>query len=401
MGEDDAWLEKVLSVPPVLVYAGHMIDQPDREDPRFPASLESAVGKQIRSKLERIKPVAAYGSAACGADILCLEAIRDLGGEIHITLPFPPDEFREFCVDFVPNARWGERFESLLEAADSLIVASDHRAEGSVSTFEYANLIMTGMCWLRSEVLETSLVGLAVWDGGPNGGVGGTTSVVDLWRSRGIRKEIISITDLRRSQLGETADSPDGTLSKTKPITASTRFPHEIKAMLFADAVGYSKLTENQIPNFIECFLGAVAELNDRSAHPPIHMETAGDGLYFVFTDTADAGHYALELSELVATIDWQEHGLPSTFDMRIGLHCGPVFCTQDPITKLPLYTGPHTSRTARIEPITPPGQVYASSAFAAVAAATGVDGLKFSYIGRTQLAKKYGSLALYHVQRP
>ena len=119
------------------------------------------------------------------------------------------------------------------------------------------------------------------------------------------------------------------------------------------------------------------------------------------FTNTADAGHYALELSELVRTSDWQEQGLPPTFDMRIGLHCGPVFCCQDPITKLPLYTGPHTSRTARIEPITPPGQVYASSAFAAVAAATGVDDLKFSYIGRTQLAKKYGSLALYHVQRP
>jgi len=35
-------------------------------------------------------------------------------------------------------------------------------------------------------------------------------------------------------------------------------------------------------------------------------------------------------------------------------------------------YTGSHTNRAARIEPITPPGQVYASSAFAAVAAATG-----------------------------
>ena len=43
------------------------------------------------------------------------------------------------------------------------------------------------------------------------------------------------------------------------------------------------------------------------------------------------------------------------------------------PITGLPMYTGPHTSRTARIEPITPPGQVYASASFAAVAAATGV----------------------------
>ena len=85
---------------------------------------------------------------------------------------------------------------------------------------------------------------------------------------------------------------------------------------------------------------------------------------------------------------------------MLVGLHCGPVFVGQDPITRLPLYSGVHTSRTARIEPITPPGQVYASSAFAAVATARGVEGLRFSYIGRTQLAKHYGVLPLYHVKR-
>ena len=171
--------------------------------------------------------------------------------------------------------------------------------------------------------------------------------------------------------------------------------------MLFADAVGYSKFTENQITIFIDRFLGAVAALNDTTAHAPIYTQTVGDGLYFVFRNTSDAGHYALELSELVRGNDWPGYGLPTNFDIRIGLHCGPVFRCQDPVTKLGMFTGFHTSRTARIEPITPPGQVYASSAFAAVASATGVDDLDFGYIGRTRLAKKYGSLALYHVQRP
>ncbi len=79
-------------------------------------------------------------------------------------------------------------------------------------------------------------------------------------------------------------------------------------------------------------------------------------------------------------------------------LHCEPVHCGRDPITGLPQYTGPHTSRTARIEPITPPGQVYASSAFAAVAAASGVDSLAMSYVGRIPLAKSHGTLGLYCV---
>jgi class 3 adenylate cyclase len=91
---------------------------------------------------------------------------------------------------------------------------------------------------------------------------------------------------------------------------------------------------------------------------------------------------------------------MPEDMDIRIALHCGPVFCGRDPITDLPLFTGPHTSRTARIEPITPPGHVYASSAFAAVAAAGGVKEVDFRYVGRTRLAKKYGSLPLFHVRK-
>ena len=63
------------------------------------------------------------------------------------------------------------------------------------------------------------------------------------------------------------------------------------------------------------------------------------------------------------------------------------------------LYTKPHTSRAARIEPITPPGQVYASSAFAAVAAASGAEGISLRYVGTIPLAKRAGSLALYHVR--
>jgi len=120
-----------------------------------------------------------------------------------------------------------------------------------------------------------------------------------------------------------------------------------------------------------------------------------------IFDSTRNAGHYALELNTMVRNRDWCSHGLPPTFNVRIALHCGPVFCTRDPVTGYPMYTGPHTSRAARIEPITPPGQVYASSAFAAVAAATGASGLQFSYIGRIPLAKQYGSLTLYHVSSP
>jgi class 3 adenylate cyclase len=143
-----------------------------------------------------------------------------------------------------------------------------------------------------------------------------------------------------------------------------------------------------------------VAELNRRTRHACEHVETAGDGFYMVFSEAADAAHYSIDLRDMVLATDWARHGLPPGFGLRIALHCGPVYCGVDPVTGTRLYTGPHTSRAARIEPITPPGQVYASRAFAAVAAASGLEGVAMRYVGRTPLAKRSGSLEIYHLQR-
>jgi hypothetical protein len=392
---DDAWLADVLRIPPVLVFAGHMLDRPGRATPRFPASLEPVVVEAIDAAVTTIRPLAAYGSAACGADILCLERVHALGGEIHVVLPFPPDEFRLSSVDIVPGD-WGTRFDCLLGIAHSVTVTSDHRATGSVATFEYANLVLTGLGQLRAQVLDTDLRGLAVWERGSRGLRGGSASVVSLWEQRGIPTEHVHLAQLRRSAHG-TSSGDDVPHAATGADTGARQ--HRIKALLFADAVGYSQLSEDQIPRYVDGFLGAVANLNRATRHRFEHVETAGDGLYMVFADALDAAHYALELSALATGTDWTEHGLPASFNLRIALHCGPVYCGRDPVTEAPIFTGPHTSRAARIEPITPPGQVYASSAFAAVAAARGADGVTMRYVGKTPLAKRSGSLALYHLQ--
>ena len=385
---------KALRIAPVLVFTGHMIDRDGREATRFPASIEPAVREAVREALAADPPVAAYGSAACGADLLCLEVVRELGGETHVVLPFPPAEFRRASVDFAAGD-WGERFERALAAADSVTVASDHRASGSAATFEYANLIITGMGRLRADVLDTGLRALAVWDPAAAGSAGGAASVVSMWARRGLAVEQVRLPALRPG----VAAAVTGTASPGKAEGDAPASRHEIRALLFADAVGYSQLSEDQIPRYISGFLGAVAQLSRRTAHPFEHVETSGDGLYMVFGSVADAGRFALELNALVRDFDRAACGLPPNFDLRIALHCGPVHCGRDPITGSPLYTGPHTSRTARIEPITPPGQVYASSAFAAVAAASGAPGLSMRYVGRIPLAKGYGTLGLYNVR--
>jgi hypothetical protein len=396
---DDEWLDEALSIPPVLVFTGHMIDRAGRETSRFPAALEAAVRPAIRATIAAMRPLASYGSAACGADILCLEAVREIGGEIHVVLPFPAEEFRRTSVE-ITAGDWGARFDRLLEHADSVTVTSDHRASGSKAPFEYANLVLTGLGRLRAQVLDTALRGLAVWDpgSGSDGERGGSASVVSVWERRGIPTEHVDLSRLRPRD--DVLPTPRERSSGAEPPPSPGVASHELKALLFADAVGYSKLTEDQIPRYVTGFLGAVAELNRRTRHRFEHVETAGDGLYIVFGNVVDAAHYALELSAIATTTDWSALGLPPGFNLRIALHCGPVYCGWDPVTETRIFTGPHTSRAARIEPITPPGQVYASSAFAAVAAASGADEIVMRYVGRTPLAKGSGTLALYHVQR-
>jgi tetratricopeptide (TPR) repeat protein len=399
-GRGTAWLDSAMRIPPVLVYTGHMIDTPERPQPRFPPEMESTVRAEIRHRLKQLEPVAAYGSAACGADILCLECVQELSGELHIVLPFLSEQFCAESVDFCPDGHWKDRFERLLQSANEVLVISERPPPSGTSTFEYANLIMTGLARLRAKMLDTRLQGLAVWDGILGGGNGGTGSLVSMWRHCGVPLEHITLPAVAASVGSIQKDQSEHGPEPLPAGAAHPAFEYKIKAMLFADAVGYSRLSEDQIPLFFEHYVGTVAEFNEKTSDKAVHVETAGDGMYMVFDDTDTAAHYALDLSELINNHDWQSLGLPDDMSVRIGLHCGPVFVGLNPITGVPLFSGIHTSRTARIEPITPPGQVYASSAFAAVAAVQGSAGLRFNYIGRTQLAKDYGILPLYHVTR-
>jgi class 3 adenylate cyclase len=391
--ESADWLDDVMRVPPVLVFTGHMIDAPGRAVPRFEPSMEAEVADAILARVKKMRPGAAYGSAACGADILCLEAVLEVGGELHIVLPFPVEQFRQTSVDIREDGRWGDRFEKLLDAASEVLVISEQPPQGYNATYQYANLIMTGLARLRAQMLDADLRGLAVWDGQESGELGGTCSMVRTWRDAGLDVDRVALIN------PATHDKPRAAASGMTSGDKRWPFSYSIEAMMFADAVGYSRLTEAQVPLFFEHYAGAIAELHEQSEHKAVHVETAGDGMYMVFDDPGTAGRFALELSELVVNRNWLDYGLPEDLCVRIGLHCGPVFIATDPITRQRLYSGVHASRTARIEPITPPGQVYASSAFAAVATASGVRGLRFSYIGRTQLAKSYGVLPLYHVK--
>lgn len=74
--------------------------------------------------------------------------------------------------------------------------------------------------------------------------------------------------------------------------------------------------------------------------------------------------------------------------NLRIALHAGPGYWCFDPILERMTYVGRHVSRAARMEPITPPGEIYVSETLAALAAAEGATDLTCQYARQTPQAK-------------
>jgi hypothetical protein len=98
----------VLQTQTVIAAAGRRID-----DTRFPAKNEEAVAKAIRSALKESSPSLVVASAACGADILVLEAAMDLGIPTRIILPFSVHAFRERSVADC-GTNWASRYDALV-----------------------------------------------------------------------------------------------------------------------------------------------------------------------------------------------------------------------------------------------------------------------------------------------
>jgi class 3 adenylate cyclase len=131
----------------------------------------------------------------------------------------------------------------------------------------------------------------------------------------------------------------------------------------------------------------------------PLDAKTWGDGLYVVFNSPQDGAEFALGFLDRTLGVDWTAAGLSSTSRIRIALHAGPVFHGFDPVMSRDDFFGSSVTRTARIEPVTQPGTVYASEAFAATLAAAGGP-FALEYIGRMPLAKAYGESRIYRLDR-
>jgi class 3 adenylate cyclase len=307
--------------------------------------------EQLAQHLKETGVGVAYSSPAAGAEIEFLEAMQSIGGQTHVVLPYNEEQFiREKVAN--AGAGWEERYRKVREAGHEVIVCSDQKMKfGNVGN-EYAWDVMRGLARMHARQLETELV----WMGKPN--------------------------------------PPSGMIPPRVP-----GFCVERRAMIFADAFHFSHLSEEQIPVFITEVMDRVGRLCGDAEPKPEYQNTWGDGLFFVFKSVVEAGRFALLLSSTISGIDRKSAGLPDQLALRIGLHAGPVYKFADQITEKENYIGWHVNRAARIEPVTPAGKIYASDAFAALAALEAPRQFQFDYVGRIPLAKDFGEFPMYELR--
>lgn len=378
-GIDPEVLE-ALPVPGIICFSGHMIAPPGQPGP-FPSEGEAAVGREIRDYVEEQHVGFGYGSLASGADILFAEALLAIGAELHVVLPFAEEEFMRVSVE-PGGPGWTDRFERCQRQAASVIHATRGEYLGDDSLFAYATCLAMGQALIRADFLAAPVTQVVAWDRTPSENDAGTAVDVEVWRATGRPTHVIGVPS---SVVGHT--------DRGRPPTGT---PRTVRAMLFADIKGFSGLKESQIPAFFTSLMGPLGATLDRFGPAVLYRNSWGDGLYVVFRDVRAAALCALALLETMRQVDYEKAGLPSTLGLRIGAHAGPVFQAQDPVRKEATFYGTEVTRTARIEPRTPEGEVYVTDSFAALLALDNDHTLSCQYVGHIPTDKDYGVFPMF-----
>ena len=410
----------------VVVFSGHRIDPPWYSaaglPPRFPDDtvLVNAVKDKIAAELNSLNARFGFCSLACGSDVLFAEAMLERRANLQVVLPFAETDFLRLSVNYGRTdpgwAAWAGRYQGVLgqlsRFRDAVYFATDEPYLGSDRLFGYANEVLQGVGVVRARQLGVAPTALVVLDPGSPVVPGGAGHFRGLWAKAGRPARVIDLAVLRE-EVGPVARPPE----PAPPADPPPALPRPVRAMLFADVAGFSRMKEEAACKFFELFPRIVADTLGRVGGKVLVKNTWGDGIFAAFGADADhaaggeaaaagvtaAATVALQLVAAFdrATADWQGMGFADPNPLRVALHAGPVFeLSHDPVLGRMNVFGQHVNRTARIEPITLPGAVYASEQFAALLTVADPAGFECEFVGVEPLAKEYATAPLYRVWR-
>ena len=162
----------------VLLFSGHMVDAPDRPEPRFPSSKVDVATARIEAALDALGAGAgdlALTQGAAGGDLIFAEACRARGVRVQLLLPLPEPQFiQKSLLRSAQGEDWRRRYLALKAALlVPLRVMPDELGPlpKGADAFERCNL------WLLYTALACGIDKvqfMCLWNGGGGDGPGGT-----------------------------------------------------------------------------------------------------------------------------------------------------------------------------------------------------------------------------------
>jgi hypothetical protein len=367
----DPGVVDALPVPTVVHYCGRMID-----------ADWDAVRAEAAAFITRHNVGIAYGSLAWGSDLVIAEALLEAGVECNVVLPFAADEFESVSV--TASGDWRTRYRDVLRDAHSVSYATDSAYCGDDDLFGFGSRLAMGRALNRAALFDADARQFAVWDGAPGNAEAGTAHDLELWRAAGRAAHVVRV--------------PPATAG-AGPAPAEKGTSREVRAILFADFRGFSRLRDEHFPAFVVEALGGLAHTLRSQGDACLWTNTWGDAIQAVFRDVPSAARAALALQETVRHLRLAEAGLPDGLALRIGGHAGPVRRLTEPLTGTEMFWGRELTRAARIEPTTPEGEVYVTDAFAALLALEPTCAIRCEYVGRVTTAKDFETIPMYRLR--
>lgn len=194
----------------VLLFTGHMIDAPGRNEARFPPAKEAVARQAIMEAVVRELSMpggVAFGIAggASGGDILFHEVCAELGVPTKLFLALPKDEYVRKSVQ-AAGPEWVERFRQLFDSQQPRLLSESRqeseylprwlRDKADYDIWQRNALWMLHNAIAAGESSGGGVTLIALWDGKAGDGPGGTADLVQKVTDRGAKTIIINTVAL-------------------------------------------------------------------------------------------------------------------------------------------------------------------------------------------------------------
>lgn len=299
------------------------------------------------------------------------ERLLDQDVRLHAVLAAPRKAMLAHWHD-VHGREWGRRLGAVIDRAHETSVALGFLPSEDLWCDSYVGAMALGLSRLAARRLGSE------WRcPGPDGALqpGGARAELDQ-----------AVLDV----LGYSARSQVG----------GVVFDRLLAGVIFADFAGFSRLGDDELPLFWANFMRAISER--LGAHRPgiLLQHTWGDALHVVTRGARAAAEIACEIQDCLEHLRPTLPGALASLELRLAAHFAPVFSGGNPIEEERTYFGTQLSVTARIEPVTPPGMIFVTEAFAAQITLESPENFVVEYAGEVSLAKSWGQSRLFNLRR-